>query len=104
MTLEPKGYFCYPSCCFYLFATVSIHFRRSRRRSVVLCANIHRFPIFSFRILCAIMEKSIRKVDNSMTDLERRHIQGEYRLTADDLIGTKIPEDTILLAANSEDQ
>ena len=34
---------------------------------------------------------------------ESRHIQGEYRLTAEDLIGAKVPEDTILLAANSVD-
>ena len=34
---------------------------------------------------------------------ESRHIQGDYRLTADDLIGAKVPEDSILLAANSVD-
>lgn len=34
---------------------------------------------------------------------ESRHIQGEYRLTADDLLSCKIPEDSILLAANSVD-
>lgn len=34
---------------------------------------------------------------------ESRHIKGEYRLTADDLIHAKIPEDSILLAANSVD-
>lgn len=34
---------------------------------------------------------------------ESRHIRGEYRLTADDLIHAKVPEDSILLAANSVD-
>ncbi|MBE5783854.1 MAG: FAD-dependent oxidoreductase [Clostridiales bacterium] len=34
---------------------------------------------------------------------ESRHIQGDYRLTADDLISAKVPEDSILLAANSVD-
>lgn len=34
---------------------------------------------------------------------ESRHIKGDYRLTADDLLSCKIPEDTILLAANSVD-
>lgn len=34
---------------------------------------------------------------------ESRHIQGEYRLTADDLLSAKVPEDSILLAANSVD-
>ena len=34
---------------------------------------------------------------------ESRHIKGDYRLTADDLLTCKIPEDTILLAANSVD-
>ena len=34
---------------------------------------------------------------------ESRHIRGEYRLTADDLIHGKVPEDSILLAANSVD-
>ena len=34
---------------------------------------------------------------------ESRHIRGDYRLTADDLIGAKVPEDSILLAANSVD-
>ena len=34
---------------------------------------------------------------------ESRHIQGDYRLTADDLLEAKVPEDTILLAANSVD-
>ena len=34
---------------------------------------------------------------------ESRHIQGDYRLTGEDLIGGKVPEDSILLAANSVD-
>ena len=34
---------------------------------------------------------------------ESRHIQGDYRLTADDLLNSKVPEDSILLAANSVD-
>ena len=34
---------------------------------------------------------------------ESRHIKGDYRLTADDLISAKVPEDSILLAANSVD-
>ncbi len=34
---------------------------------------------------------------------ESRHIAGEYRLTADDLLDSRVPEDTILLAANSVD-
>lgn len=34
---------------------------------------------------------------------ESRHIQGEYRLTGEDLIEGKVPEDSILLAANSVD-
>jgi len=34
---------------------------------------------------------------------ESRHIQGEYRLTADDLLESRVPEDSILLAANSVD-
>ena len=34
---------------------------------------------------------------------ESRHIRGDYRLTADDLLEAKVPEDSILLAANSVD-
>lgn len=34
---------------------------------------------------------------------ESRHIKGEYRLTADDLLSAKVPEDSILIAANSVD-
>jgi len=34
---------------------------------------------------------------------ESRHIKGEYRLTAEDLISAKVPEDSIVLAANSVD-
>ena len=34
---------------------------------------------------------------------ESRHIGGEYRLTADDLLSGKVPEDSILIAANSVD-
>jgi len=34
---------------------------------------------------------------------ESRHIQGEYRLPVDDLLEAKVPEDSILLAANSVD-
>lgn len=34
---------------------------------------------------------------------ESRHIQGDYRLTAEDLLRAKVPEDSILLAANSVD-
>lgn len=34
---------------------------------------------------------------------ESRHIQGDYRLTAEDLLDAKVPEDSILLAANSVD-
>ena len=34
---------------------------------------------------------------------ESRHIEGDYRLTADDLLSCKVPEDSILLAANSVD-
>ncbi len=34
---------------------------------------------------------------------ESRHIKGDYRLTADDLLSAKVPEDSILLAANSVD-
>lgn len=34
---------------------------------------------------------------------ESRHIKGDYRITADDLICARVPEDSILLAANSVD-
>lgn len=34
---------------------------------------------------------------------ESRHIRGDYRLTAQDLISAQVPEDSILLAANSVD-
>ncbi len=34
---------------------------------------------------------------------ESRHIAGDYRLTVDDLLSCKVPEDSILLAANSVD-
>lgn len=34
---------------------------------------------------------------------ESRHIQGDYRLTADDLLAAKVPQDSIFLAANSVD-
>lgn len=34
---------------------------------------------------------------------ESRHIKGDYRLTADDLLSAKVPEDSILLSANSVD-
>ncbi len=34
---------------------------------------------------------------------ESRHIQGEYRLTGEDLLNCKVPDDSILLAANSVD-
>ena len=34
---------------------------------------------------------------------ESRHIQGDYRLTGEDLLDSKVPEDSILLAANSVD-
>ncbi len=34
---------------------------------------------------------------------ESRHIKGEYRLTADDLLQAMVPDDAILLAANSVD-
>lgn len=34
---------------------------------------------------------------------ESRHIQGDYRLTGEDLIQAKVPQDSILLAANSVD-
>lgn len=34
---------------------------------------------------------------------ESRHIQGEYRLNADDLIEAKVPEDSVFIAANSVD-
>ena len=34
---------------------------------------------------------------------ESRHIQGDYRLTAEDLLNSKVPKDSILLAANSVD-
>lgn len=34
---------------------------------------------------------------------ESRHIKGEYRLTAEDLLSAKVPEDSIILAANSVD-
>ena len=34
---------------------------------------------------------------------ESRHIQGDYRLTAEDLLNATVPEDSILLAANSVD-
>lgn len=34
---------------------------------------------------------------------ESRHIRGEYRLTAEDLFQCRVPEDSILLAANSVD-
>jgi len=34
---------------------------------------------------------------------ESRHIQGDYRLTGEDLLEAKVPEDSILLAANSVD-
>lgn len=34
---------------------------------------------------------------------ESRHIKGEYRLTAEDLISAKVPEDSVFLAANSVD-
>lgn len=34
---------------------------------------------------------------------ESRHIRGEYRLCADDLIEAKVPQDSVLLASNSVD-
>ena len=34
---------------------------------------------------------------------ESRHIRGDYRLTGEDLISAQVPEDSILLAANSVD-
>lgn len=34
---------------------------------------------------------------------ESRHIKGEYRLTADDLLNAKVPEDSVFIAANSVD-
>lgn len=34
---------------------------------------------------------------------ESRHIRGEYRLTADDLLSARVPEDSVLVAANSVD-
>jgi hypothetical protein len=34
---------------------------------------------------------------------ESRHIRGEYRLAAEDLLSAKVPEDSILIAANSVD-
>ena len=34
---------------------------------------------------------------------ESRHIRGEYRLTADDLLSAKVPEDSVFVAANSVD-
>lgn len=34
---------------------------------------------------------------------ESRHIKGEYRLTADDLLNVKVPEDSVFIAANSVD-
>ncbi|MCI8887505.1 MAG: FAD-dependent oxidoreductase [Hungatella sp.] len=34
---------------------------------------------------------------------ESRHIQGEYRLTTEDLLEARVPEDSILLASNSID-
>ena len=34
---------------------------------------------------------------------ESRHIAGEYRLTADDLLECKVPEDSVFIAANSVD-
>ncbi len=34
---------------------------------------------------------------------ESRHIQGEYRLTAEDLLGCKVPRDSVFIAANSVD-
>ena len=34
---------------------------------------------------------------------ESRHIRGEYRLTADDLLTAKVPKDSVFIAANSVD-
>lgn len=34
---------------------------------------------------------------------ESRHIKGEYRLTADDLLNAKVPDDSVFIAANSVD-
>lgn len=34
---------------------------------------------------------------------ESRHIKGEYRLTADDLLNSTVPEDSVFIAANSVD-
>ena len=34
---------------------------------------------------------------------ESRHIQGEYHLSADDLLEAKVPQDSVFLAANSVD-
>ena len=34
---------------------------------------------------------------------ESRHIRGEYRLTAEDLLGCKVPRDSVFIAANSVD-
>lgn len=34
---------------------------------------------------------------------ESRHIRGEYRLTADDLLSARVPEDSVFVAANSVD-
>lgn len=45
----------------------------------------------------------IKSIASHIGIRESRHIQGDYRLTAEDLLNSKVPEDTILLAANSVD-
>lgn len=45
----------------------------------------------------------IKSIASHIGIRESRHIQGDYRLTAEDLLNSKVPEDSILLAANSVD-
>ena len=45
----------------------------------------------------------IKSIASHIGIRESRHIQGDYRLTAEDLLNSKVSEDSILLAANSVD-
>ena len=45
----------------------------------------------------------IKSIASHIGIRESRHIQGDYRLTAEDLLNSKVPKDSILLAANSVD-
>lgn len=48
-------------------------------------------------------EATIKSSGSTVGIRESRHVKGEYVLTADDLIGGVVPEDSILVASNSVD-